>query len=83
MQPNRGVQVTPEWVARFAAYFQQNPAWGIFHVGLGDGNWKSGAWRDEKRLLWHPELVEMADYFDRLSPSQRRKLGRKAEALKP
>ena len=53
-----------------------NPSWGTFHVYLADGNWKCGATSPEG-----DEETELAAIFDRLTESQRRRLGSKAEAL--
>jgi len=68
--------ITPERVAWFAAYYQENPSWGIFHVCLCDGNWKLGSgdpW-DQRS-----DVREACEFFNRLTPSQRGRLGRKAE----
>ena len=88
--------ITPEWVERFAAYYRLFPdTWGVFHVSLCDGNWECGAMSKDEvarqiangwdagywRSAWPPGTDEMVAFFESLTPSQRRRLGRKAEAL--
>ena len=83
--------ITPERVDWFARYYAENRAWGVFHVSLDDGNYTLGAsegrWDNEGgrwvhcgRAEWADDLREAAGWFDALTPTQRRKLGRKAEA---
>lgn len=70
--------LTTERVDWFARYYAQNLAWGVFHACLDDGNLFCGAevlGRDE----WPADLRDAAKWFDKLTPSQRRRLGRKAE----
>ena len=94
--------ITPERVDWFARYLADNPAWGVFHVSLDDGNHKLGAashWKrpgtgeyvdgifvparwDVGRDEWSADLREAAEWFDQLSPSQRKRLGEKAERLR-
>ena len=67
------ISVTPELVARFAAYHKHELAWGIFHVPLDDGNYKLDCAEprtDEER--------ELAAIFRQLSITQRAKLARRA-----
>lgn len=71
--------ITPEHVAWFATYLLDNPAWGVFHVSLADGNWKLGA---NIRVDDPLQVRIAADWFDQLTPSQRRRLRDKATALR-
>lgn len=94
--------ITPERVRWFAEYLAREPAWGVFHVSLSDGNYNCGAaehmlrpgtgqtvngvfvparW-DVGRDEWPEDVREAAEWFDSLTESQRRRLGRKAEALR-
>ncbi len=74
--------LTPDRVRWFAEYYKQHPSWGIFHLCLADGNWPMGA-TDEKWTArpWTDELREAAEWFNRLTPSQRRRLKYRAEEL--
>lgn len=84
-----------------ADYYTRNPAWGVFHVALNDGNYNCGAadhtkrpntgcyvdgkfvperW-DVGRDEWPSDLREAAEWFDQLTPSQRRSLWKKVEQL--
>ncbi len=94
--------ITSERVAWFRAYRAQNPAWGVFHVVLEDGNFGCGAALnmhrpgtgehdratgvfvparyDLGRDEWAPDVREAAEWFDELTPSQRRRLRKKAES---
>jgi hypothetical protein len=71
--------ITPERVQWFAAYYQQNRTWGIFHVCLFDGNYWCDAASESRVGEWTPEMREHVDWFNSLTPSQRRRLGTKAE----
>lgn len=76
--PSAKVTITPELVARFAAYYRANPAWGIVHVSFDDGNWThtvSGFTHDDDT----DEDRAIAAIHDALTPSQRRRLRNKAE----
>ncbi len=76
--------ITPERIQWFADYYRANPAWGVFHVCLYDANWKIGSSTgtlDNPRGKWPEDLLEAADWFDTLTPSQRRRLALKAEDL--
>lgn len=86
--PARALYVTPELVARFAAYYRFNLAWGVLHVSFDDGNYECTVADLEPKptdRYWHPsnawsdEERELARIHDLLSPSQRRKLASKAE----
>lgn len=81
--PEKPAYVTPERVEQFARYLSKNLAWGMFHTSLDDGNYECEACT--RPIPGLPPLtaeeVEMAAYFDLLSPSQRAKLGKKAEAI--
>lgn len=41
-KPSAQVIVTPELIARFAAYHQQHAAWGSLHIVLDDHNLENG-----------------------------------------
>ena len=84
--PPKPAYVTPERVQQFAAYLAHNRAWGIFHVSLSDGNYEYGAAPESSwgvlGAVRDPEtLRDMALYFAKLSPSQRRKLGEQARRV--
>jgi len=81
--PDDKMQLTPEIYRRFAEYHRHNAAWGIFHVPLDDGNYELEAWtdRDDDDDPITDEERALADIFNQLSYSQRKKLGRKAEEL--
>jgi hypothetical protein len=72
--------ITPEIVERFAAYYRDSAAWGLFHVSLDDNNWTPvpPPYGEEKRTEEEHALVAI---FNALTQSQRRRLRRKAEAL--
>jgi len=40
--------ITIERIMWFAAYYEKNPAWGVFHVCLSDGNYKC-----KSAQFWH------------------------------
>lgn len=71
--------ITQAHVEWFARYYFMNITWGVFHVCLDDGNWNLGA--SDPTAEWSTELVEMAAWFNKLTPSQRRKLGKRAQIL--
>lgn len=76
--------ITTQRIEWFARYYLSNPSWGIFHVSLADGNYKLGAAllspEGFGRAYWSEELQDVARWFDRLTPSQRARLGTKAKA---
>lgn len=81
-KPNAQETLTPERVKWFAEYYKKHPEWGIFHVSLADGNYQLGAATDFSIWLSNEseaELREVAAWFNRLSPSQRRRLQMRAE----
>lgn len=74
--------LTRERVEWFARYYIAEPAWGVFHCTLDDGNWSCPAFplpRHESE--YSADVLEHARWFDTLTPSQRRRLGRKAEDM--
>lgn len=73
--------LTPDRIAWFARYYRRNPSWGIFHVALADGNYNFGSARESRSTLWTTSESEAAAWFDALTPSQRRRLGQRAESL--
>jgi hypothetical protein len=73
--------VTPERVEEFARYLSEYSAWGYFHVWLDDGNYKIKCNPDDPKYPVHGSTRDMRHYFALLSPSQRKKLGDKAEAM--
>ncbi len=71
----KAVPDVTRYVPDFAAYLALEPAWGIFHVALEDGNYDFGATDAED----YSELEDhLAHIFSLLSPTQRSKLGRLA-----
>lgn len=76
--------LTPERVRWFAEYYRQNPSWGVFHVCLDDGNYKCGAISMERGggfASYPPDVQEHVKWFEKLSPSQRARLGKRAADL--
>lgn len=69
--------ITPERVDWFARYHAKELAWGVFHVWLDDGNY--GLPFELHDQDQPAEVIEAAQWFARLTPSQRKRLGRKAE----
>lgn len=79
--PSARIHITPEIVARFAGYHARNPSWGVLHVSFDDGNWNTniGSWIGDEITAEERGLVGI---HDAMTPSQRRRLCRKAgEAL--
>jgi hypothetical protein len=81
--PSARTSLNAERIRWFAEYLRKHPEWGIFHVSLSDANYEFGAsdsiWDDPPYS--EAELREVAAWFNRLSPSQRRRLGMKARDL--
>jgi hypothetical protein len=78
--------LTAARVRWFAEYVKRFPAWGVFHVALSDANYECGAAvacarTGGLREAWPADVREHAEWFDSLTPSQRRRLGAKAESL--
>lgn len=77
--------ITPERIEWFARYYTANPSWGEFHVALDDGNYKCEAGPHhpthtaEIRATWPADLRDAAEWFDTLTPSQRRRLAVRAK----
>lgn len=72
--------ITPERVRWFADYHAKEPAWGVFHVSLDDGNFECGAADMDGEE--HPaDVMFMADWFDGLTEDQREELARRVAAL--
>lgn len=67
--------LTAEVLDAFREYHRREPSWGIFHVALDDGNYKSDAaperWLDR---TYTDEERRLAAIFAELSPSQRAKV---------
>jgi len=82
-KPSAQAVLTRERVTWFAEYYKQHPEWGIFHVSLSDGNYEFGASDNIFDDNGFPEAVlnEAAAWFNKLSPSQRRRLAMKAKDL--
>ncbi len=68
----------PDVVARFATYYQKNPAWGSLHVVLDDGNTDCvlhcQEWAEEHG---DDEGAALAEILGRMTKSQRGRLPRK------
>lgn len=62
--------ITPERIAWFTAYHRKHTAWGAFHGSLDDGNYRHGACDP----IGEPGEQEAIEWFNQLSPSQRRRL---------
>lgn len=70
--------ITPERIEWFARYLRREPAWGVFHVWLDDGNY------DLPFTLYDadgqaPDVIEAGEWFAKLTASQRKRLGHKAD----
>ena len=79
LQPDKPM-LTADRVRWFADYYRSVPLWGVFGLPLADGNYYCGA-ESIGRDKWPAELREHAEWFDQLTPSQRRRLGQKAENI--
>jgi hypothetical protein len=78
--PSPKTTITPEWIDWFARYYSNNQAWGVFHVWLDDGNCKIAyVLSDSEKVGLPTDVLEAARWFALLSPSQKERLGRKAE----
>ncbi len=86
--PPKAALITPERLAWMRSYHRQCLGWGVFHVILDDGNWKStavlapgpeGAAYHRERNEWMDGIEEMVEWFNKLTPSQRRRLSSRIE----
>lgn len=81
MAGNRSrIQLTPDVVARFAAYYRREPVWGSLHVVLDEGNIGDGS--VERAREWAVERGDsegeaLAGLLMLMSPSQRGRLAAK------
>lgn len=70
MKPKKLIPDCTEHVEAFAAYCRREPAWGIFHVVMGDDNYdtdyRGEPTTDEERTL--------CVIFDKMTGSQRAKV---------
>lgn len=80
--------ITPERVEWFANYLRKNPTWGVFRVSLDFGastgdlfDVTTMKWVPGGRAAWPADVREAAEWFDKLTPSQRRRLGMKASNI--
>lgn len=90
---DHAITLDAELVFRFAAYLNrldladgEPPVkdWGVFHSSLGERSWAPVApWGPDAAPHWTPLERELAGIFDRLTPSQRRRLCQRAEAVTP
>jgi hypothetical protein len=71
----------PEILARFLAYYRDNPAWGSLHIVLDDGNVDDASVRFCEEYATEKgdhEGAELARILMRMSRTQRAKLARAA-----
>ena len=58
--------------------------WGVFYSSAGDRTWAPVApWGPDAAPHWTPLERELATVYDKLTPSQRRRLCQRAEAVTP
>lgn len=82
MTPPDRPPITPELVARFAAYYQVHPTWGSLHIALDDGNVRDthidfcAEWAER---TGDDEGLELARLLRTMSRTQRARVGRLAE----
>ncbi|HEY8560490.1 MAG TPA: hypothetical protein VIL74_08940 [Pyrinomonadaceae bacterium] len=82
MKPEKAITLSEAIYARFADYYRRNPAWGVFHVSLADGNYELGsgiAFFDASKVT--DEERDLSAIFEKLSYSQRKKLAAKAAEI--
>lgn len=94
--PPKAVTLSPELASRFALYLNRlDPGdgegpikdWGVFHHSLkgngpNRGHLGPAAPWGTAGINWHSdEERELVEIFDQLSPSQRRRLAERAEAM--
>lgn len=91
----KAVTLSPELVVRFALYLyrlepgdgpQSEPLtvirdWGIFHWSLGECHWTPVAPWGTEGVGFNAEEADLARLFDQLTPSQRRRLRQRVEAV--
>jgi hypothetical protein len=73
-------------VLRFAAYLHREPIapnWGVFHGSLAEGRWNVAAPWGVDGVGFSQVERELVAVFDRLTPSQRRRLRRAPPAPRP
>lgn len=81
--PVKVAYVTPDLVERFARYYAANREWGVFNTWLEDGDYKLAPYTEHEirgAIVSTEERALMVE-FARLTPSQRQKLGKRAEAM--
>jgi hypothetical protein len=83
MNPNLDrIQITPELVDRFAAYYELNPTWGSLHIVLDDGNIENGHVEFCAQYAIENGDIEgalLATILSAMTKSQRSRIGKKAE----
>jgi hypothetical protein len=75
------ISVTPELLARFAAYENANPSWGCMHVVLEDGNFNDGNVDGAIQCAEEEGDIEgraLALLLRQMSRTQRRRIAREA-----
>lgn len=88
----KAVTLSPELVVRFALYlyrheleeYDHDPPirdWGIFHWSLGECHWTPVAPWGTERVGFSAEEADLAQLFDQLTPSQRRRLRQRVEVV--
>ncbi len=83
-RPHRLV-LNQELVQCFAAYLNRGPTgwrdWGIFHGSLAEGRWNDAAPWGVDGVGFNTIERELAKLFDQMTPSQRRRLRKRAELI--
>lgn len=89
---DHAITLDQDLVLRFAAYLNRldlephlEPRikdWGVFYSSAGDRTWAPVApWGPDAAPHWTPLERELATLYDQLTPSQRRRLCQRAEAM--
>ncbi len=81
--PVKRFTLTPEVYAYFSAYLAKNPAWGIYHVWLDDGNYKAEPPEKpyDAGVAVTAEDLRMWELFRAMTPTQRKRVGERCGQL--
>lgn len=74
-------RITNKRVDQFLAYYKKNPAWGVFHCSLDDGNFDCGAAElSEADRTPGDGLDDMVEWFNDLTERERESLLKRVKA---